>query len=382
MPIAEIISVGTELLFGEILDSNAAFYAQELLLGGYTLHRKTVLGDNLQRLSGAITQALGRADLVIVGGGLGPTDDDLTREAIAAALGQTPQEDPELLAHVQALYSSRGREMPASNRKQAWLIPAAEALPNPVGTAPGWWVTVGEKIIVALPGPPLENKTMWREQVLPRLPRSEQTLLHTTLHTHGIGESQVADVLGDLTTSANPSVATYARAFGVDVRVAASGLTPQGAQVLLATVLPQVEERLAQWVWGRDDDTLAKLCAQQIGTRRVGVIEVGSGGAVAQALADMTQFAGAQVIASQPDLRQSAAEALAQRAAQAHDAELGLAVSVATSGPQAGQGWVSVYTAGQMHSHTLNWPGNAAQIRERAVAAALALLLRSLRGQK
>ena len=174
MPIAEIISVGTELLFGEIVDSNAAFLARELGARGVTLHRKTVVGDNLDRLRAAIELALGRADLLLLGGGLGPTDDDLTREAIAAALNETPQVDEAQLTHLRGLFEARGRAMPDLNRKQAWLIPSAEALPNPVGTAPGWFVRTtwnGQpKLIAALPGPPREMRRMWTEQVLPRLP--------------------------------------------------------------------------------------------------------------------------------------------------------------------------------------------------------------------
>ncbi|MCD0166134.1 competence/damage-inducible protein A, partial [Deinococcus sp. 12RED42] len=217
MLLAEIISVGTELLFGEIVDSNAAFLARELGTRGVTLHRKTVLGDNLTRLTDAIGTALDRADLVILGGGLGPTDDDLTREAIAATLNETPIEEPAQLAHLRGLFESRGRTMPDINRKQAWLIPSAEALPNPVGTAPGWFVRTTRgtpKLLVALPGPPREMQRMWREQVLPRLPLPAAALEHTTIHTQGIGESTVAELLGDLTRQANPSVATYARATG------------------------------------------------------------------------------------------------------------------------------------------------------------------------
>lgn len=214
MLLAEIISVGTELLLGEIVDSNAAFLARELAARGITLHRKVVLGDNLKRLAEGLRTALARADLVIVGGGLGPTDDDLTREAIAEVLEETPTEDPALLAWLEGLYAARGRPMPQVNRKQAWLIPSAQALPNPVGTAPGWFVRTGGKIIVALPGPPRELQRMWREQVLPRLPLPDHALFAVTLHTQGIGESNIAELLGDLTKAANPSVATYARADG------------------------------------------------------------------------------------------------------------------------------------------------------------------------
>ena len=131
---AEIISVGTELLLGEIVDTNAAFIARELAARGVTLQRKATVGDNLERISGLIREALTRADLVVLGGGLGPTDDDLTRESIAAVAGESPAEDPDLLAWLDDLFTSRGRVMAPINRKQTWLIPSAQALPNP--TAP------------------------------------------------------------------------------------------------------------------------------------------------------------------------------------------------------------------------------------------------------
>ncbi|WP_019011783.1 CinA family nicotinamide mononucleotide deamidase-related protein [Deinococcus aquatilis] len=396
MLLAEIISVGTELLLGEIVDSNAAFLARELAERGVTLHRKTVLGDNLGRVEDAIRLALSRADLVILGGGLGPTDDDLTREAIAAALGETPTEDPEQMAHLRGLYESRGRTMPEVNRKQAWLIPSAEALANPVGTAPGWFVRVAPtgKLIVALPGPPFEMNRMWREQVLPRLPLPARAFSAVTLHTQGIGESNVAELLGALTRQANPSVATYARKTGVDVRVAASASTPQEAATLAAPVLEQVRGLLARWTWGEDADTLASVLTRALGTRTLGVIEAGSGGTVCAALADAPGFLDAAVTVDHARLitlgltpvtlnahgvvSEQAARELAAGAREYLGAAVGLAVVTATAGEQAGQTYIALDTEGLQKTAHLNWPGDAPQVRERAAMAALALALRSL----
>lgn len=396
MLLAEIISVGTELLLGEIVDSNAAFLARELAERGVTLHRKTVLGDNLGRVEDAIQLALSRADLVILGGGLGPTDDDLTREAIAAALGETPTEDPEQMAHLRGLYESRGRTMPEVNRKQAWLIPSAEALANPVGTAPGWFVRVAPtgKLIVALPGPPFEMNRMWREQVLPRLPLPARAFFAVTLHTQGIGESNVAELLGALTRQANPSVATYARKTGVDVRVAASASTPQEAEALAAPVLEQVRGMLARWTWGEDADTLASVLTRVLGTRTLGVIEAGSGGTVCAALADAPGFLDAAVTVDHARLitlgltpvtlnahgvvSEQAARELAAGAREYLGAAVGLAVVTATAGEQAGQTYIALDTEGLQKTAHLNWPGDAPQVRERAAMAALALALRSL----
>ncbi|MBZ9750009.1 CinA family nicotinamide mononucleotide deamidase-related protein [Deinococcus sp. HMF7604] len=394
---AEIISVGTELLFGEIVDSNAAFLARELVERGVTLHRKTVLGDNLPRLTEAIQTALGRADLLILGGGLGPTDDDLTREAIAAALGEIPHEDPDLVAWLRGLYESRGRTMPDLNRKQAWLIPSAQALPNPIGTAPGWWVQTGGQHIVALPGPPREMQRMWREQVLPRLPAPAAALRHTTLHTSRIGESNLAERLGDLTRGANPSVATYARLTGVDVRLAASAPTEAEALALLGPVREQVRAALARWTWGEDDQTLAGAVGEALTGRTLGVIEAGSAGVLCTLLADQPGFLDAAVtqdhrrlitlgltpvtLHDQGLVSEQAARELAAGAREHLGAEVGLAVVTCTAGERAGQAYAALDTGQNVEVTQVDWPGEAAQIRERAAVSALALALRGLQAE-
>ncbi|WP_339094576.1 CinA family nicotinamide mononucleotide deamidase-related protein [Deinococcus sp. VB142] len=391
MLLAEIISVGTELLFGEIVDSNAAFLARELGARGVTLHRKTVVGDNLGRVTEAVSLALSRADLVIVGGGLGPTDDDLTREAIAAVMGETPAEDPELLAWLRGLYESRGRVMPEVNRKQAWLIPSAEALPNPVGTAPGWFVRQGSKMIVALPGPPREMHKMWREQVLPRLPLPTQALVHTTIHTQGIGESNVAEILGDLTRQANPSVATYARKTGVDLRVAASAPSEAEARALLAPLLEQVRGLVARWTWGEDSATLAGAVSERLAGRTLGVIEAGSAGSLCTLLADEAAFHDAAVtqdhrrlitlgltpvtLKNEGLVSEQAARELAAGAREHLASDVGLSVVLDVS---SGQAHVAIDTGAAQHTAAVNWPGDAAQVRERAAVAALGLAFRAL----
>lgn len=395
MLLAEIISVGTELLFGEIVDSNAAFLARELGARGVILHRKTVLGDNLGRVSEAITLGLSRADLVILGGGLGPTDDDLTRESIADALGETPAEDPELLAWLEGLYAARGREMPQVNRKQTWLIPSAEALPNPVGTAPGWFVRTGGKFVVALPGPPREMQRMWREQVLPRLPLPDHALISTTVHTQGIGESNVAELLAGLTQNANPSVGTYARKTGVDVRVAASAETEAEARALLAPLLETVRALLSRWTWGEDAQTLAGALDTALSGRSLGVIEAGSAGALCGLLADESGFLDAAVTQDHARLitlgltpvtlrdaglvSEGAALELAAGAREHLGADVGLAVVVGVSGENAGQAYAAIHAAKGHKAVGVNWPGDAAQVRERAAVTALALAYRALR---
>src|SRR5437016_14231487 len=207
---AELLSIGTELLLGQIVDTNANYLAGRLaLLGIDCLHMQTV-GDNLGRAKQAFERALARSDLVVATGGLGPTEDDLTREAIASALGETPSVDPALEAELVAWFAGRGLVMPERNRKQAWLIPSAKALPNPNGTAPGWDVRRGGTRIVAMPGVPREMTPMWEHRVEPTL-ASGAALRWRTLKLLGIGESAVEERLAELVRSARPTVATYAK---------------------------------------------------------------------------------------------------------------------------------------------------------------------------
>lgn len=265
---AEIITVGTELLLGEVTDTNSSWLASRLADQGIDVYWSLRVGDNRARLEAAIRAALSRSDLVVLTGGLGPTDDDLTRETIAAVCGETPEVDPSLEAELRAWFSGRSRAMPERNLKQAWLIPSAEALSNPLGTAPGWLVRQGSgdsaRIIVALPGPPRELMPMWLNQVVPRLRTAGSGLYRRTFRTYGIGESDIADLLDEQIRSPNPSVATYAKRDGVHVRVAAKAGTEAEARALARPFEEQVAALLGGHVWGFDDDELAELIVSRL----------------------------------------------------------------------------------------------------------------------
>ncbi len=288
--LAELISVGTELLMGEIVDSNAAFIAQELKNRGVFIHWKTTVGDNLTRLQEAISRALTRADLVILGGGLGPTDDDLTREAILATIGETPVIDTVYLETLTKWFQSRGRSFPQANTKQAWVSKSTQALPNPVGTAPGWFTTVPNtgKIIVAMPGPPREMKKMFLEQLLPRLSLPQNGFHYTTFRTVGIGESHLAERLGALTQGSNPSIGTYARRDGVHVRVASSAATLIEAEALAAPTELEVRKALSGFIYGTDEQTLPGVILELLRSKgqTLSVIESITGGLIADVLTD------------------------------------------------------------------------------------------------
>src|SRR5712664_4529266 len=197
---AEILSIGTELLLGQIVDTNAQYLASRLAdLGIDCLYFSTV-GDNPARFRETLERALGRSDVVISTGGRGPTEDDLTRETIAAVLGEEPVVDATLERELREWFAGRGVQMPERNRKQAWLIPSARALPNPNGTAPGWDVRRGDKRIVAMPGVPREMTYMWEHHVEPTL-AAGAVLRSRTLKLLGIGESLAEEALGELVRS-------------------------------------------------------------------------------------------------------------------------------------------------------------------------------------
>lgn len=283
---AELLSVGSELTVGETRDTNAGEVARSLTGSGVRVTRLTGLPDDLAAVTEAFRAGLARSDLVVSTGGLGPTPDDLTREAIAAACGETPTVDPDLEAWLRELWSRRGLAFPELNLKQAWRIPSAVALANPNGTAPGWFVTRPDgRIVVALPGPPREMRPMWSDEVLPRLSRLGlgAAVASRTYRLAGIGESQVAQRLGeDLLRATNPIVATYARVEAVDVRISATADGARSADALVEEAAAVVLGRLGSHVWATGETTWS----QAIGLRledlgwTLSVVEIGTGGSV------------------------------------------------------------------------------------------------------
>lgn len=284
---AELLSVGTELLLGQIVDTNSAYLAGRLAGLGIDLLHMTTVGDNLGRATEAVRRAVGRSDLVVCTGGLGPTEDDLTREAIAAALGETPAVDPTLEADLAAWFAGRGVPMPARNRKQAWLIPSARALPNPLGTAPGWDVRRDGARIIAMPGVPREMTRMWEAEVEPSLAQGS-VLRSRTLKLLGIGESSVEEALDELVRSTAPTVATYAKNDGVHVRITDKGPDPAAVASRIAAMDDVIRGRIGQHVWGSDDDTLGSVVGRALGARgwRLAVAEAITGGEIARTLTE------------------------------------------------------------------------------------------------
>jgi len=307
---AEVLAVGTELLLGETVDSNSAELARSLAEHGVDVFWSQRIGDNLERLRAALERATSRSDLVVLTGGLGPTDDDLTRDAVAQVADERMQADPELEAWLRERFAAFHRAMPERNLRQTLRIPSAETLPNPIGTAPGWLVRltrVGvERTIVTLPGPPREMRRMWQREALPRLRFAPSGLYTRTFKTHGIGESDVAEALGSLTAGAAPSVATYAKRDGVHVRVAAKAGDLAAARRLAEATERDVARRLGDAVWGYDQDELPEMVVARLTAlgASAAVAECASGGALADVLGSVPGVAEAvkgAVIAWTPD---------------------------------------------------------------------------------
>ncbi len=262
---AEIITTGTELLLGEIVDTNAPFIARQLRQIGVNLFYKITVGDNRERLAEAIQQALARSDVVIITGGLGPTVDDITREAVADATGRPLLLQPEIVAHLQTFFAKRGRTFTENNLRQAYLPEGALMLPNPIGTAPGFIVEDPRGAVVAMPGVPREMERMMVEQVIPYLKgKMDETSVIVTriVHTAGIGESVIDERIGHLMHAGNPTVGLAAHLGQVDVRIAARAATEQEALALIAPVEKEIRETLAPWVFGADEETLGGVIAR------------------------------------------------------------------------------------------------------------------------
>jgi nicotinamide-nucleotide amidase len=329
---AELLSVGSELTLGETQDTNSGHLARDLTALRVDVRRITALQDDLANVTHAFRRALEEVDLVVSTGGLGPTPDDLTREAIAAACGLVPEVDPALEAWLRDLFERRGLTMSATNRKQAWLVPGATALTNAHGTAPGWWVDRPDgRVIVALPGPPREMEPMWRGHVLPRL--RERGLggdrAAETLRLTGIGESALVEVIGErLLREANPQVATYSRADAVDLRISGTGDGRRSATEIVEATVTELMPRLEPYVFARGAETWPEALGRRLDGRTVAAVEIGTGGQLGALLGGAPWFRFGEILspgtglaAAHRDVRASA-----RRVRESAEADVGVCV--------------------------------------------------------
>lgn len=288
---AEVLCVGSELLLGNITNGNARWIAEQLAALGVPHQRQMVVGDNRERLMAEVRQAAGRCRVLITTGGLGPTPDDLTTEAIAAAFETPLVEHPEIWAEIQARLSARGRTCSPSNRRQAFLPEGAAVLPNPTGTAPGMiWSPVPGFTVLTFPGVPSEMKAMWQHTAAPWLRQSglaAGVFASRMLRFWGVSESALAEEMADLLKQANPTVAPYAGAGEVKLRITARAEHQADAEALLLPVEREIRRRTGQSCFGVDEQSLAEVVLQQLRLRgqTVAVAESCTGGGLGAALA-------------------------------------------------------------------------------------------------
>jgi nicotinamide-nucleotide amidase len=391
---AELLSIGSEITVGETRDTNAGELARSLTGIGVVVGRIQALPDDLAIVRDGWAAAIERADLVISTGGLGPTPDDLTREAIAAVIGEEPVVDRELERWLRDLWSRRGIDFPEMNLKQAWLLPSATALANPNGTAPGWWIDRPDGgVMVALPGPPREMRPMWTDHVLPRLVArgAGVPMASLTLRLAGIGESQLADQLGEeLLRAPDPIVATYARSDAVDVRISSrdeSGTEPPGttAAERVAAMAERLRDALAEHVWAEGDtawpDALEAALTERDQT--LAIVEVATGGSLAALIGDRAWLRFAEALAGDTATALTHATAdglehLARRGADLGEATIGVAVRARPRGADTA---VTVVVVGPEWVHRerrMVFLGGA-NGRLRAALAAVHILLTAIR---
>ncbi len=305
----ETLMIGTELLLGQIQDSNATFMARVLAENGINLYQKTTVGDNPGRIKAALDGALTRSGVVLCSGGLGPTEDDITRECVAELLGRPLEYHEDLFESILARFAHFRSRITENNKRQAMLPRGAQAIPNPHGTAPGLLLEDARGTIICMPGVPSELKPMLTGQVIPYLRKrfGLAGLLHyRVLKVCGIGESRVDDLIGDLiNASSNPTIGLLASIDAVRIRIAAHAGSLDAANALIDPVEQAIQERLPGLIMGKDDDTLEQVVDRLLLERgwKLAVLETQSGGALAQRLtaAQARSFVGGRVLPN-PDL--------------------------------------------------------------------------------
>ncbi len=283
MPSAEIIAIGSELLLGETLDTNTQFLLQNFRALGIDVFRTMIIGDNPDRISQAIRDAVARADIVITTGGLGPTIDDPTRGAVSKAFDCEPIFKQELWDEIRAYFTKMGRTPTQNNKRQAVIPECAEAISNPVGTAPAFYVFRDGKFLVSLPGVPKEMKYLFTNSVIPLLDRFfkiSDVIVMRNLHACGIGESLVDEMIGELEDSVNPSLGLCAKNGQIDLRITAKARDKATAEAMADDFEQIIRKRLGKYIFGKDDDTLREAVNRIVAEAdvRLRILEINSSG--------------------------------------------------------------------------------------------------------
>ena len=289
---AEIISIGSELLLGQIVDTNASWIAQRLNDLGVDLYYKTTVGDNPERMNEVLSRAINRSDVVITGGGLGPTQDDITREIIAEVLHVDLVRDPGLVKQIDERFQSRGLIMTANNSRQADIPKGSIPIKNPNGTAPAFFSEHRESVVIALPGVPFEMKWLFDNEVAPYLRKKfnlQQMITYKILKVADIGESAVDDKIGDfIANSKNPTVGVLAHPGQVDIRITAKVKSSIEAEDLIRPIEKKIRDLLGDNIFGEDEETLPGIVTKLLSENKISLslCEDVTGGIASQMLFD------------------------------------------------------------------------------------------------
>jgi nicotinamide-nucleotide amidase len=400
---AEIVAVGTELLLGQIVDTNSAYIAQQLTTVGLDLHFKSTVGDNLERIKSTLRTALNRADFVITTGGIGPTLDDLTREAAAEVLGRPLVFQPHLFEQIRDFFTRLGRTVSENNRKQAYIPEGAIAIENPVGTAPGFIAEQDGKAIVAVPGVPHEMRHFLEHSVLPYLRRKlgiEEVIVSRVLKLFGIGESMVDERIKDLIEQgSNPTIGLLAHTqIGeIHIRLTAKAGQREAARALNAALEEKIRERLEEFIFGTDEETYEGVLGGLLEKSglKLGVAETGFGSSIGQTLKTMAGtkpfFTAAVAVLDSPTaakifrlpesffpngslVNAEGAKALAEGVRRFAGADLGLSLT-GQAGKEKGQdhlAFIALAHPGGTESLEQRWPSAMRFIENRMTKMALA----------
>jgi nicotinamide-nucleotide amidase len=406
--IVEVIAVGTELLLGQIVNSNTSTMGAALAERGFDAHYQQTVGDNLGRIASAIRIALDRSDAVVITGGIGPTQDDITREAVCAVTGREMVFDEKYADHLREWWARRGREMPESNLRQASHPKGAELLPNPRGTAPGLVVEHEGKLIFCVPGVPAEMEHLMLAEVLPRLGAAspdDQVIASRLLRTWGLPESEVAEMLDDLYTgSVNPSLAFLASNSEIKLRITAKAATGPEARRLIEPMENEVRSRLGDSVFGSDDETIERVLLKLLSDREytIGTAESMTGGMVTVRLTDLpgsSSVVKGGLVAYDSELKQKllgvddvthvVTEETAIAVARGARALLGVDVAVSVTGSAGpdplekpvGTVIIGVATPDDARAREIKFSGDRERVRTYATAAALQLTRLALIGK-
>ena len=407
----EVVAVGTELLLGQIVDTNSSWIGEQLALAGIDSHFQTKVGDNLERIVSAFELALERSDAVIVCGGLGPTQDDITRNAIARVMGVELVQDDEVLARIEQMFASRGRTMAANNALQAQVPVGARVIAQQPGTAPGLICPIGDKVLYAVPGVPREMKVMVEEAIIPDLQErsgERAAIVSRVLRTWGEAESalaeRVAPRLEALEAKGNPTLAFLASGIeGIKIRITAKAPTTDEALALIEAEDAELRAILGTIVFGVDSDTMERAAGYLLEDRgwSLGVAESMTGGLVASRVVDVPGSSGwfrggvvaydSQVkydVLGVPDglpvISGECAEAMADGVRKVVGSDVGLAVTgVAGPAEQEGQPvgtvWFGIALPDRpTESVHVRLPGQRDQIRQFATISLMDLLRRRL----